>query len=365
MATMSVACQCGRTWKTGLEHAGRRAKCPACGQMIQIPTVVVPSDPPAVIASSLEHQLPVSKPPPIDDLASGALPGRGTLSGLRARHPVAVGIAVGVLTLCIIGVTISVAVSRRAAPQPLRQADPALIGKKVVQKYADFELHVENQAVSSQSIIAYEVEQVDGPFVLLKAEEGRRSGWSLADQIVPIDEGIDFFKNQIRANPRDAFSYAMRAILWQRKNELDISLGDLNEAIRLNPQDAFVHNIRGSAWADRKEYDKAIADFDEAIHLDPQYTGAYCGRGAGWLAKGDNDKAIADFNEAIRLDPQSALAYSSRGWVWVHREEYDKAIAEFNEAIRLEPHYGRAYCGRGAVWLAWIPTVPEFANNST
>jgi len=34
---IQVQCQCGKHFKAGDEHAGKRAKCPACGQMLLIP----------------------------------------------------------------------------------------------------------------------------------------------------------------------------------------------------------------------------------------------------------------------------------------------------------------------------------------
>ena len=35
--TIQFTCGCGRTLQVGEEHAGRRAKCPACGQVVRIP----------------------------------------------------------------------------------------------------------------------------------------------------------------------------------------------------------------------------------------------------------------------------------------------------------------------------------------
>jgi len=32
-----VHCECGRQFKTRDEHAGRRAKCPNCGQLLTVP----------------------------------------------------------------------------------------------------------------------------------------------------------------------------------------------------------------------------------------------------------------------------------------------------------------------------------------
>jgi hypothetical protein len=46
--SIEVACQCGRTLKAKEEHAGLRAKCPACGAILNIPQAR--SEPPTIPA---------------------------------------------------------------------------------------------------------------------------------------------------------------------------------------------------------------------------------------------------------------------------------------------------------------------------
>ena len=41
MATMTVACQCGRVLKVGPDLAGRRGKCPSCGEVLEIPVTSI------------------------------------------------------------------------------------------------------------------------------------------------------------------------------------------------------------------------------------------------------------------------------------------------------------------------------------
>jgi tetratricopeptide (TPR) repeat protein len=160
-------------------------------------------------------------------------------------------------------------------------ADDGWVGKRVVQKFSNFTLRIGNQVVdrSGKIVEFYRVEQTNGPWLWLKAEGEGLNGWATADQVVPVEQGIAFFTNQVRANPQDAFSYVMRALLWRDKKELDIALADFSEAIRLDPTHAWVYNDRGLAWYDKKEYDKAIADYNEAIRLDPQDALAHNNRG--------------------------------------------------------------------------------------
>jgi tetratricopeptide (TPR) repeat protein len=222
------------------------------------------------------------------------------------------------------------------------------IGKRVVQKANGFNLRIENRVVDTKNmLLTYKVEQVNGPWLWLNADGLK--GWALASEVVPVEQAIEHFTNAIRANPADWFAYTMRAIIWKEKKELDIALGDLNEALRLDPSAASSNN-RGAMREANHEYDKAIADFAEAIRLNPQYAAAYRNRGIAWHAKKDYDKAIADFAEAIRLDPQYAAAYDDRGRAWHAKKDYDRAIADYNEAIRLDPQYAFAYRGRAWLW---------------
>jgi tetratricopeptide (TPR) repeat protein len=239
------------------------------------------------------------------------------------------------------------------APVPLNaQVANDWIGKRVVQKYSTFKLQLENQVIDTKTRLeTYRVEQVSGPWLYLHA--GELSGWAQADQVVPVERAIEFFTDYIRANPGDSYGYSMRARIWlDEKKELDIALGDYNEAIRLNPNAAQVINDRGRVWAAKQEYDKAIADYNEAIRLDPRCALAYYNHGFASAAKQEYDKAITDFNEAIRLDPKFVYAYDGRGIAWAAKQEYDKAIADFNEAIRLDPKFVYAYNGRGIAWAA-------------
>jgi tetratricopeptide (TPR) repeat protein len=242
-----------------------------------------------------------------------------------------------------------------AVPGPLiAQADNGWVGKRVVQKFDNFTLRIGNQVVdrSGETIEFYRVEETNGPRLRLKVEGQGLNGWATVNDVVPVEQGIEFFTNQVRANPQDAHSYVMRALLWRDKNELDNALRDYNEAIRLEPTHAWIFNWRGIVWYSEKEYDKAIADCNEAIRLDPHYAIAYSTRGNSWLAKKDYDKAIANYNEAIRLDPQFAVAYFNRGKAWNAKKDYDKVIADSIEAIRLDPQLVDSYFTRGNAWSA-------------
>ncbi len=259
------------------------------------------------------------------------------------------------------------------------------VGKRVVQKYNNFPVRVDGQAVpgSGDRFAIYRVDRVEGGRLHLEGDGGAVSGWGEAGQFVPVDEAIAFFTDRIRKRPDDVFSHVMRASLfesrndyahavedyteiiriepqpdayigrgnaWLGKDDVDKAIADFDEAIRLEPQAAPAFSGRGHARHIKQEYDKAIADFDQAIRLSPDDAEAHAGRGQVWAEKGDHDKALADFDRALRLNPHSLAALNGRGFVQYRKKEYDLAIADFNEAIRLDPNNASAYYNRSLAW---------------
>ena len=87
--------------------------------------------------------------------------------------------------------------------------------QRVVQKARDFVLRDDKGAVvwSGKWIYIYCITQVEGPRFRLRAEpeDGGPSGWVAAGDVVRIEQAVDFFTGRIRANPKDAFAYLMRA----------------------------------------------------------------------------------------------------------------------------------------------------------
>ena len=92
-----------------------------------------------------------------------------------------------------------------ALQQP--QAD-AQVGQRVVQKRPDFAVHADNEPdARSLAIDVWRVEKVDGPRIFLTTEKFGITGWASSDQIISIEKGVDYFSQQIRERPSDAFAY--------------------------------------------------------------------------------------------------------------------------------------------------------------
>src|SRR5262249_15831047 len=119
--------------------------------------------------------------------------------------------------------------------------DNGWLGKRVVPKYLDFQLRIENRFIEPEERVTYRVDQVDGPWLRLRAEGRSLGGWALADHGVPVEHAIDFFTDYIRINPRDPYGYIERANIWrEEEKDLDIALRDLGDFGSKDYSEAFL-----------------------------------------------------------------------------------------------------------------------------
>jgi tetratricopeptide (TPR) repeat protein len=180
-------------------------------------------------------------------------------------------------------------------------------------------------------------------------------GWLNKDDVIPFEVSLVHFKNQLEANPDNAFAYACRGVVYAEKKDLEHALQEMTAAIELEPNNASWYSNRGVVWNDLEEFDRAMADHSEAVRLNPAYATGFNNRGLVWINKGKYDSAVADFNEAIRLDRGYGRAYLHRGNAWSKKHAYERARADFSQALRIDPKDPNAY--NQFAWL--LATCPK------
>ena len=210
----------------------------------------------------------------------------------------------------------------RKLPGPRRLARDVLrprpgifaeVGQRVVLKYKQ-PLKMGSVIIEPKDYRAYTVEGIDGDWLWLAS--GGVSGWVPKDGVIPLNEAIGFYTQEIAKNPNPWNAYLYRGFVWDLKHEYDNAIRDYSQAIRIYPWWANTFNNRGWTWHRKKEYDKAIADYNERIRLEPNCVLAMVNRGFAWQDKKDYYKALVDFDRAIKLDPKYSRAYVARAWLF-------------------------------------------------
>ena len=110
---------------------------------------------------------------------------------------------------------------------PARAEDP-LVGQRVVVIRDNATLEASGKAVAKvRECTVFTVGSVEGSWLWIKSEKAylRRA------DVVPFDEAIGHYTRLLETD-KTAHNYWNRAQIWRLKGELDIALGDMNDAIR-------------------------------------------------------------------------------------------------------------------------------------
>ncbi len=117
------------------------------------------------------------------------------------------------------------------------------------------------------------------------------------------DLAVEAASEAIRAEPKQAMPYLIRAEALRKLGHPDRALADVAVAIRIKPDRASPYVIRAEILKKRLSFDQAIADATQAIFIDPDNAAAFSIRAECRLAIGDAEGAAFDAQELFRIDP--------------------------------------------------------------
>ncbi len=230
------------------------------------------------------------------------------------------------------------------------QSATGWLGRKVVVKYQAPLTIGEKDVAPDPSQRIFTVEKIQGNWLRLASDTGK--GWAMASQVVPLENAVVFYSNEILQGRTPSRAFIQRALIWIDKGDYDRAIEDLTGAVRRDPSSAPAYETRALVWMAKKEFGIALSDFSDLIKLRPWDFKAYIERGIAWEQSGDSDQAIADFSESIRLEPRNPWAYTDRGNARRSKGDYDRAIIDYTAALRIDPGYALAFINRGLAWSA-------------
>jgi tetratricopeptide (TPR) repeat protein len=155
-------------------------------------------------------------------------------------------------------------------------------------------------------------------------------------ELAPNRSGIEVF-------------YQTRAVFRFRKQDLDGSVNDMNQAIAIKPNDGQAYEMRSFYYLWKGNLEQSQADYYKSIALVPGLPSPFTRRGyIRYHLQGDLVGALADFNKAIEWNSEYAEGYADRGIVRGLQGNIDEAIVDFRKAKTLKPD-------------AILDRAPEFA----
>jgi tetratricopeptide (TPR) repeat protein len=182
----------------------------------------------------------------------------------------------------------------------------------------------------------------------------RQRGWVKTTDVVPLEQAVDYYTQEIQKDPKSTLPIIQRAITYQELQKPQQAVADFSAALAIEPKNALALKNRAVVLSLLRKTNEALADFDAALKLDPNFVAVYIARGSMYYGLGNSDKSLyakaeADLAKAIELDPQSALARYNYAATLEAQNKIEEAMKEYDQAIKLDSRDPLAYNN-----LAWI-----------
>jgi len=139
-----------------------------------------------------------------------------------------------------------------------------------------------------------------------------------------LDQAILEFNKVIQLNPKNAYGYYNRAVVYGLKKQPQEAIADYNKIIEMYPNTAAKsYNNRGFIYySTYKNFDQAISDYKNAIRVNTKYTLAYMNLGILYTDKGDLDTGLESYAKIIELEPKNIVGYIGRYKVYFKKKDY-------------------------------------------
>ena len=139
--------------------------------------------------------------------------------------------------------------------------------------------------------------------------------------------------DNISYRPKD--SHQMRAVIFQKREDFESAIYELNETIKLIPNSPENYNNRGLAKNELGYYQDAIADFNHAIQLNSKMAFVYNNKAFALFKLNQLDNALKTVNMSLELNGSNAYALKNRGEIFNALKQPDKACIDLAEASKL------------------------------
>ncbi|MBI3548880.1 MAG: protein kinase [Elusimicrobia bacterium] len=135
---------------------------------------------------------------------------------------------------------------------------------------------------------------------------------------------------------RQASTYAARGRPWE-------AIDFATRALRANPKNAQAYHIRASAFNSVQQYTKAVRDAEEALKLDPASAGSLDAKAAALIRMGRYLEAEQDCERSIALNARNPFAHLNCGRARIGLGNLKRAVEDLNNAAILNPQFEGEY----------------------
>lgn len=156
------------------------------------------------------------------------------------------------------------------------------------------------------------------------------------------DQALIDAKKCIEINPKIADAHLVRAkSLFMLESDSKEAFVELNTALALNPKLEGAYDYLGIGYASQKNYGRALECFNKGIALDPNDRKQLFHRAMVYEALGRDDMAIQDYSTVLKKWPGDKHAHEKRAGAYEHCGQFEKAYADLTEAVHRSKDAGK------------------------
>lgn len=165
------------------------------------------------------------------------------------------------------------------------------------------------------------------------------------------EEAMDYFRKDVKENPKNGYAYAWIAMLHNHNEEYGQALTAVDMAIKYLPKkDAeyvvFAYATRGDVYLHLEDTVKAVEDYSAAIRANPDNSSLYEKRAQIYYEQDNYELADADYKKMIELKPGDVMGYMGLGRNANAQERWTDAIKQFDYVTKLVNDYSSVYAFR-------------------
>lgn len=158
-------------------------------------------------------------------------------------------------------------------------------------------------------------------------------------------DAYEYFSAHIQDNPKDPDGYFMRAFFFIEVDEPTKAIKDLNNAINFFHKKATIplagiYELRAESYQKLDELDKALADINKSLKLDKNNEDALTIQAQIYYQKKDFLNSDMAYNKAIALDgKEKRRAVIGLARNQIEQKQFQKALDILNDLKKREPNY--------------------------
>jgi len=161
---------------------------------------------------------------------------------------------------------------------------------------------------------------------------------------------LEELSDEIIESPNNPNLYIKRALIYKKKNLLDLGLKDVDRAMSIDSTVSYFHSVKGDFYFTKGELRNARLAFENAIRFDNTNTDALVKLGEVNFYLRRYEEALDHINNALRENDQLAQAYFLKGYIFKELGDTVLAKSSFQTATEVNPNHFEAFMELGSLY---------------